>query len=69
MKTRISLVVCSIALCSTLAGATQAEPAASSCENDKCYANTQCGGTVNTNTGCDVLSGNLLCKTYECEPI
>ncbi len=68
MKTKLVLVFGAVAICSTLAGAMQAEPAVLSCENDKCSANTQCVGTVNTGTGCDVLSGNVLCKTYECEP-
>lgn len=68
MTYRALALITAVAISASVAGAMRATPIPLSCENDRCYANTQCIGTIDTNTGCDMIRGSTLCSTYECGP-
>jgi hypothetical protein len=51
---------------SSIAGARTSHRSADSCEQDTCKFLTRCEDATGSNTGCDMVSGDNRCKTYEC---
>jgi hypothetical protein len=68
MTYRAVALIAAVAVFASVAGAMRATPAPASCENDRCYAHTECISSISTKTGCDMISGSTLCTTYECGP-
>lgn len=67
MTVRTLLLMSMLSVGAVVAGAANAKVVGMACEQDKCHNMTQCvdaGGSATT--GCDMVSGSSLCKTYEC---